>query len=120
MTFQVEWGARKLWTDHLDDVSTIYLNPDSDERLEEPSLALEEFQGDPPYNVEDASDPWADDMKEVFQRGDPGRNDRYGFFLVSLGFASAKKPQLAGNNDHAKHTPNEARDRAMRAAGIDP
>ena len=91
MTFQVEWGARKLWTDHLDDVSTIYLNPDSDERLEEPSLALEEFQGDPPYNVEDASDPWADDMKEVFQRGDPGRNDRYGFFLVSLGFRVSKK-----------------------------
>ena len=56
-----------------------------------PPSALEEFQGSPPYNVEDASDPWADDMKEVYQRGDPGRNDRYGFFLVSLGFRVSKK-----------------------------
>ena len=27
MTFQCEWGARKTWTDYLDDVSTVYMNP---------------------------------------------------------------------------------------------
>ena len=32
-----------------------------------------------------------ENIEEVYQRGDPGRNDRYGFFLVSLGFRVSKK-----------------------------
>ena len=30
MTFQIEWGARKLWTDYLDDVSGVYVIHDLD------------------------------------------------------------------------------------------
>ena len=89
MTFQVEWGARKLWTDHLDDVSGVYVNPELAERPT--SSSLDEFQGTPPYVLENETEPWEGNVEEVYQRGDPGRNDRYGFFLVSLGFRVSKK-----------------------------
>ena len=89
MTFQVEWGARKLWTDHLDDVSGVYVNADLAERPTSPSL--DDFQGTPPYVLENEAEPWEGNAEEVYQRGDPGRNDRYGFFLVSLGFRVSKK-----------------------------
>ena len=92
MTFQIEWGARKLWTDYLDDVSGVYVIHDPDTPTDsEPSLDLEEFQGDPPYIQGSATDSGDGDFEEVYQRGDPGRNDRYGFFLVSLGFRVSKK-----------------------------
>ena len=89
MTFQVEWGARKLWTDHLDDVSGVYVNAELAERPTSPSL--DDFQGTPPYVLENEAQPWEGNLEEVYQRGDPGRNDRYGFFLVSLGFRVSKK-----------------------------
>ena len=92
MTFQIEWGARKLWTDYLDDVSGVYVfhNPE-DPTHSEPSSDLEEFQGELPYNVDSATGSGDVNAEEVYQRGDPGRNDRYGFFLVSLGFRVSKK-----------------------------
>ena len=83
MSFQFEWGARKTWTDYLDDVSTVYMNP---------SL-LREARGQIAVQFADRS---LDDMPEGqslagLQRGDPGRNDRYGYFLFSLGFRVSKK-----------------------------
>ena len=83
MSIQFEWGARKTWTDYLDDVSTVYMNP---------SL-LREARGQTAVQFADRS---LDDLSssqgpESFQRGDPGRNDRYGYFLFSLGFRVSKK-----------------------------
>lgn len=79
MTYQVEWVGRKVWTDYLDDVSTTY-------------VAEEDYNGI-------AAD-WArrdeNELREGeswmgVQRGDPGRDDRYGYFLFSLGFRVSKK-----------------------------
>jgi len=84
MSLQLEWGARKVWTDYLDDVSTVYMNP---------SL-LREARGQTAVEFADR----AEDRELAvgqsiagLQRGDPGRNDRYGYFLVSLGFRVSKK-----------------------------
>lgn len=85
MSFQMEFGARKLWTDYLDDVSTVYVDP---------SL----LRGERGQTAVDYSDPSDAGLGGVnsdragLQRGDPGRNDRYGYFLVSLGFRVSKKP----------------------------
>lgn len=92
MTFQIEWGARKLWTDYLDDVSGVYVLYNPNDVLDfEPSSALDDFQGALPYNLENETGSGEGVAGEVYQRGDPGRNDRYGFFLVSLGFRVSKK-----------------------------
>ena len=84
MSLQLEWGARKVWTDYLDDVSTVYMNP---------SL-LREARGQTAVEFADR----AEDRELAvgqsiagLQRGDPGRADRYGYFLVSLGFRVSKK-----------------------------
>jgi hypothetical protein len=84
MSLQLEWGARKVWTDYLDDVSTVYMNP---------SL-LREARGQTAVEFADR----AEDRELAvgqsiagLQRGDPGRVDRYGYFLVSLGFRVSKK-----------------------------
>ena len=89
MSFQIEWSARKLWTDYLDDVSTVYRNPALAD--EDPGSSLVKFEGTPPYVLGEDEETWDAYPAEVYQRGDPGRNDRYGFFLVSLGFRVSKK-----------------------------
>ena len=84
MSFQFEWGARKVWTDYLDDVSTVYMNP---------SL-LREARGQIAVQFADRAvdrDMPVGQSLEGLQRGDPGRNDRYGYFLFSLGFRVSKK-----------------------------
>ena len=84
MSFQVEYGARKVWTDYLDDVSTVYMNP---------SL-LREARGQTAVDFADRSlahTTPAGAPIEGLQRGDPGRDDRYGYFLVSLAFRVSKK-----------------------------
>ena len=84
MSFQLEWATRKLWTDYLDDVSTTYVNPAELRDAEGP--IAEEFAN----RSVDPTFPSGGSL-EGYQRGDPGRNDRYGYFLVSLGFRVSKK-----------------------------
>jgi hypothetical protein len=84
MSFQFEWGARKVWTDYLDDVSSVYMNP---------SL-LREARGQIAVQFADRAvdrELPIGQSVEGLQRGDPGRNDRYGYFLFSLGFRVSKK-----------------------------
>lgn len=84
MSFQMEWGMRKTWTDYLDDVSTSYVNNNA-LRLEKGELSVELADRiiDLPEGV---------DSSEGLQRGDPGRNDKYGYFLASVSFRVSKKP----------------------------
>ena len=85
MSFQLEWGARKVWTDYLDDVSTVYMNP----------ALLREARGQIAVQFADRAidrNLAGDQALEGLLRGDPGRNDRYGYFLFSLGFRVSKKP----------------------------
>jgi len=80
----LEWGVRKTWTDYLDDVSTSY----ADVRV------VRAEKGD-------VAAQFADRMLEVpagadgatgMQRGDPGKDDAYGFLTASLCFRVSKKP----------------------------
>ena len=85
MSFQMEFGARKLWTDYLDDVSTVYMNPQ----------ILRSERGQTAVDFADMSETRELTNEQELaglQRGDPGRNDRYGYFLFSLGFRVSKKP----------------------------
>jgi len=84
LSFQVEWGMRKTWTDYLDDVSTDYAN--------EMMLRLE--RGDLSAELADMMIelPEGFDSSEGLQRGDPGRNDKYGYILASLSLRVSKKP----------------------------
>ena len=87
MTFQFEWGARKTWTDYLDDVSTVYMNPSR----------LREAEAKSPCNSPtEALTICCESEPRRPQRGDPGRNDRYGYFLFSLGFRVSKSHNLPG------------------------
>lgn len=84
MSIQMEWGARKVWTDHLDDVSTVYMDP----------ALLREARGQIAVQFADRTldrELPPGQSLEGLQRGDPGRNDRYGYFLLSLGFRVSKK-----------------------------
>lgn len=84
MSFQMEWGMRKTWTDYIDDVSTSYVDLNAlRQEKGELSAELADRIIDLPEGVEDS---------EGLQRGDPGRNDKYGFFLASLSFRVIKKP----------------------------
>jgi hypothetical protein len=84
MSFQMEWGMRKTWTDYLDDVSTSYVN-ESNLRQERGELSAE--LADRIILL-----PTGLDSSEGLQRGDPGRNDKYGYFLASISFRVSKKP----------------------------
>lgn len=84
MSFQMEWGMRKTWTDYLDDVSTSYVDIN----------ALRQVKGDLSAEFADRiiDLPNGTDSSEGMQRGDPGRNDKYGFVLASVSFRVSKKP----------------------------
>jgi len=84
IAFQMEWGLRKTWTDYLDDVSTSYVNS-VDLRQARGELALE--MADRIIEIPDGLS-----SSEGLQRGDPGLNDKYGYFLASLAFRVSKKP----------------------------
>lgn len=74
----LEWGLRKTFTDYLDDVSTVYVQPDilrigigdGAEQLADPSKQSEAQVVD----------------KTGFQRGNPKRKDLYSFAGVTLSF----------------------------------
>lgn len=67
----VEWGARKIFTDYLDDVSTTYY-------LDGPNIN--------PNDIEQLlSDPTRSKLPEM-QRGDPGNNDWYFFSGITISY----------------------------------
>jgi len=84
IAFQLEWGMRKTWTDYLDDVSTSYVNSSA------------QFQERGELSVELADRiialPEGLNSSEGLQRGDPGRNDKYGYILASISIRVSKKP----------------------------
>ena len=84
IAFQLEWGMRKTWTDYLDDVSTSYVNS---------SVQFQE-RGELSVELADRiiSLPEGLDSSEGLQRGDPGRNDKYGYVLASISIRVSKKP----------------------------
>ncbi|PCJ80326.1 MAG: hypothetical protein COA49_08815 [Bacteroidetes bacterium] len=84
IAFQMEWGLRKTWTDYLDDVSTQYTN----------AVALRQARGELALELADRIITLPDGLSssQGLQRGDPGLNDKYGFFLASLAFRVSKKP----------------------------
>ena len=84
MAFQMEWGMRKTWTDYLDDVSRSYVDNNA-LRLERGELSAELAE-------RIIMLPKGIDSSEGLQRGDPGRNDKYGYFLASLSLRVSKKP----------------------------
>lgn len=83
MSFQMEWGMRKTWTDYLDDVSTSYVDNDV-LRIERGELSAE--LADRIIEL-----PEGMDSSAGMQRGDPGRNDKYGYVLASIAFRVSKK-----------------------------
>ena len=84
ISFQAEWGMRKTWTDYLDDVSTTYVNS-IDQRIERGELSAE-------LADRIIALPNGITSSEGLQRGDPGRDDKYGYFLASISFRVSKKP----------------------------
>ena len=83
LSFQMEWGMRKTWTDYLDDVSTSYVN----------RLQLIEERGELSAELADRIMELPDGVNsEGLQRGDPGRNDKYGYVLASISLRVSKKP----------------------------
>lgn len=80
----LEWGIRKTWTDYLDDVSTSY----ADVRViraekGDVAAAFADRMLEVPEGLDDATG---------IQRGDPGKDDAYGFLTASLCFRVSKKP----------------------------
>lgn len=70
-----EFGFRKLFTDYLDDVSTVY----PDLNLLSPEAAALSFRGDelkPPFNFPGAG----------AQRGNPGSKDNYYFLMFRISY----------------------------------
>lgn len=83
LSFQMEWGMRRTGTDYLDDVSTTYTNQ-LQLMLERGELSAE--LADRIIELPEGVD------SEGLQRGDPGRNDKYGYVLASLSLRVSKKP----------------------------
>ena len=84
IAFQMEWGLRKTWTDYLDDVSTSYVNP----------VELRQARGELALEMADRILDLPDELphSQGLQRGDPGLDDKYGYFLASIAFRVSKKP----------------------------
>jgi hypothetical protein len=87
--FNLEWGMRKTWTDYLDDVSTVYADP---------QVLLQE-KGMLAMQIADAAIELPEGMtsRAGMQRGDPGIKDSYGFVMASLSFRVSKKPTTCWN-----------------------
>lgn len=87
--FNLEWGMRKTWTDYLDDVSTVYADP---------QVLLQE-KGMLAMQIADAAIELPEGMtsRAGMQRGDPGIKDSYGFVMASLSFRVSKKATTCWN-----------------------
>lgn len=87
-----EWGLRKTWTDHFDDVSGTYVDP---QILEDENGLLSSLLADKSI---DALGPNGDNTG--FQRGDPGRKDWYNFTTVTLSIRLTKPKGTCWENSH--------------------
>ena len=89
IAFQIEWGLRKTWTDYLDDVSRSYVSP----------VEIRQSRGDLAFEMADRilALPEGVSSAEGLQRGDPGLDDKYGYFLASIAFRVSKKPTSCWN-----------------------
>lgn len=87
--FNLEWAMRKTWNDYIDDVSGIYADP----------LVLNEEQGELSVILADQSLSSPGDLQDNtgLMRGDPGRDDAYGFVTASITFRVGKKPTTCWN-----------------------
>lgn len=87
--FNLEWAIRKTWNDYLDDVSGIYADP----------LVLIEENGELSATFADQSHyaPGTREDNTGLMRGDPGRDDAYGFVTASVTFRVGKKPTTCFN-----------------------
>jgi opacity protein-like surface antigen len=83
IAISVEWGMRKTYTDHLDDVSGKYFNP----------IALEEINGRLSMELADRRIVKEGPFENAgTQRGDPTVKDWYNFTTFTLAFRIDKKP----------------------------
>lgn len=69
VTFSMEWGMRKTFTDHMDDVGGSYADPDR----------LRQANGDLAAELADRRIRKGDEKLEGKERGDPGTTDWYVF-----------------------------------------
>ena len=79
----LEWGIRRTWTDHFDDISAAYVDPNV---LEDEKSRLSARLSDQSIIKERA-----DGTNTGLQRGDPGRKDLYFFVMASLNVRIDKK-----------------------------
>lgn len=81
--FSLEWGLRKTWTDHFDDVSGVYPN----------EVVLEDENGDLAvyFSDQSLSSQQSNGTNNGVQRGDPGRKDWYAFAHATLSFRLTKQ-----------------------------
>ncbi len=79
-----DWGVRKTWTDHLDDVSGLYADR---------AVLLQE-RGEMTVQLADRSLIQEGELPNQggLQRGDSSRDDLYGFISASVSFRISKKP----------------------------
>ncbi len=84
LAFNLEWGVRKTWTDHFDDISGNYVDKGI---LAETSGPLSAALADRSLVKETNNGSSITGL----QRGDPGRKDFYFFALASLTFRIDKK-----------------------------
>jgi hypothetical protein len=87
--FNLEWAVRKTWNDYLDDVSGVYADP----------LVLNEERGELSVLLADQTlyRPSTLSSNTGLMRGDPGRDDAYGFVTASVTFRVGKKPTTCWN-----------------------
>lgn len=82
LTFGVEYGFRKTFTDYIDDVSTLYIDPNAyGEMFDDPRTAfLAQYFGNPTTDNNHAQ------TKPAEQRGNPHNDDAYMFLFVTLSY----------------------------------
>jgi len=81
--FSMEWGIRRTWTDHFDDVSGVYADPNV--------LLNERSRLTARLSDQSLSPELANGTNTGLQRGDPGRKDLYVFALATLSIRIDKK-----------------------------
>lgn len=84
--FSLEWGVRKTWTDHFDDISGKYVDPGL---LEDSSGSLAATMSD--RSIQKERPGTSRSNNSGLQRGDPGRKDYFFFVMGSLNIRIDKK-----------------------------
>ena len=74
----LEYGARKTFTDYLDDVSTTFVGSS-------PGLPSSDYPIEMSVEAQEMSDPLGTHSNQM-ERGDPDNNDWYSFLGITLSF----------------------------------